>query len=137
MQNIQSTNLRYLVTISTNKPMETHTWQNGNMTGIETAALIAMILLRSEENVTIATFQNIGIYLVDVYKTNSFDDILKTIKKMPVGNINSSKPILWAKKQSKQYDVFINIIDQIFPKYDESQENLISYKEHMNLPQTK
>lgn len=118
--------------------METHTWQNGNMTGIETAALIVLILLRSEENVTIATFKNIGIYLVNVYRTDSYDDVLKTLKAMPVGNTNSSKPILWAKKQSKQYDVFINIMDQIYQKHDESQENLISYKEHMNdLPNTK
>lgn len=135
-KNIQSTNLRYLVTIST-KSMETQTWQNGNMTGLETAALIAMILLRSEENVTIATFKNIGIYLVNVYKTDSFEDILKILKGMPIGSTNSSKPILWAKKQSKQYDVFINIMDQIFQKHDESQDNLMSYKEHMNLPHAK
>ncbi|KAG5311801.1 RO60 protein, partial [Acromyrmex insinuator] len=136
-KNIQPTNLRYLVTISTNKSMEVSTWQNGNMTGIETAALIALILLRSEENVTIATFKNVGIYILNVYKTDSFEDILKTLKTAPLGSSNQSKPILWAKKQSKQYDVFINIIDQILQKHDESQENLISYKEHLNLPDTK
>lgn len=117
--------------------MEVSTWQNGNMTGIETAALIALILLRSEENVTIATFKNVGIYIVNVYKTDSFEDILETLKTAPLGSSNQSKPILWAKKQSKQYDVFINIIDQILQKHDESQENMISYKEHLNLPDTK
>jgi len=117
--------------------MEASTWQNGNMTGIETAALIALILLRSEENVTIATFKNIGICTVNICKTDSFEDILKTLKTMSIGSTNPSKPILWAKKQSKQYDVFINIIDQILQKHDESQENLISYKEHLKLPDTK
>jgi len=117
--------------------MEAHTWQNGNMTGIETAALIALILIRSEENVTVATFKNIGMNLIEFYKTASYDDVLKILKTMPVGSTNSSKPILWAKKQSKQYDVFINIMDEIYQKYDESQENLISYKERMNLPNTK
>lgn len=118
--------------------MEAYTWQNGNMTGIETAALIALILIRSEENVTIATFKNIGMNLIkEFYKTDSYDHVLKTLKTMPVGSTNSSKPILWAKNQSKQYDVFINIMDQIYQKYDESQENLISYKERMNLPNTK
>lgn len=125
------------MTISTNKSMEAHTWQNGNMTGIETASLIALILLRSEENVTIATYKNVGIYIANVYKTNSFEDILKTLKSMPIGNTNSSKPIVWAKKHSKQYDVFINIIDQIYLKHDESQENLLLYKEHLQLPNTK
>ncbi|XP_028050393.1 60 kDa SS-A/Ro ribonucleoprotein [Monomorium pharaonis] len=138
-KNIQPTNLRYLVTIST-KSMDVPTWQNGNMSGIETAALIALILLRSEENVTIATFKNTGIHcinLVNVCKTDSFEHILRTLKAMPIGSTNLSKPILWAKKQSEQYDVFINIMDQIIQKHDESQENLISYKEHLNLPQTK
>ncbi|XP_011863194.1 PREDICTED: 60 kDa SS-A/Ro ribonucleoprotein-like [Vollenhovia emeryi] len=136
-KNIQSTNLRYLVTISTNKLMEANTWQNGNMTGLETAALIALILLRSEENVTIATFKSLGHYSVNVYKTDSFDDILKALKEPSSGNINSSKPISWAKQNSKEYDVFINVMDQIFQKYDDSEESLISYKQQMNLPHAK
>ncbi|XP_011708161.1 PREDICTED: 60 kDa SS-A/Ro ribonucleoprotein-like [Wasmannia auropunctata] len=139
-KNIQSTKLRYLVTISTNKAMETSTWQNGNMTGLETAALIALTLLRSEENVTIATFRNVGIYIVNVQGTDSYDDILNAIRsasRVHQGSTNPSKPILWAKNKPKQYDVFINIMDQIFQKHDESQEHLISYKEDQNLPDTK
>ncbi|XP_071557954.1 RNA-binding protein RO60 isoform X2 [Temnothorax nylanderi] len=136
-KNIQPTNLRYLVTISTNKSMEIHTWQNGNMTGIETAALIALILLRSEEDVTIATFTNNGISPVNFCNTDSFDHILETLRAIPIGSTNTSKPILWATDNSKRYDVFINIMDQIFQRNDESQEKLIVYKENMKLPNTK
>ncbi|KYN05003.1 PREDICTED: 60 kDa SS-A/Ro ribonucleoprotein-like [Cyphomyrmex costatus] len=136
-KNIQPTNLRYLVTISTNKSMEASTWQNGNMTGLETAALMALILLRSEENVTIATYRNVGIHPVNVFKTDSFEDILKTLKMVSLGSTNSSKPIFWATARSKQFDVFINIMDQILQKHDESQERLKSYKEDLNLPDTK
>ncbi|XP_077267898.1 RNA-binding protein RO60 [Temnothorax americanus] len=138
-KNIQPTKFRYLVTISTNKSMEIPTWQNGNMTGIETAALIALILLRSEENVTIATFTNDGdgISPVNVRNADSFEHILATLKASLVGSTNTSKPILWATKKSKPYDVFINIMDQIFQRHDESQEKLIAYKEHMKLPDTK
>ncbi|TGZ53913.1 RNA-binding protein RO60 [Temnothorax longispinosus] len=138
-KNIQPTKFRHLVTISTNKSMEIRTWQNGNMTGIETAALIALILLRSEENVTIATFTNDGdgISPVNVRNTDSFEHILATLTTSPIGSTNTSKPILWATNKSKPYDVFINIIDQIFQRHDESQEKLIAYKEHMKLPDTK
>jgi hypothetical protein len=121
--------------------MEAQTWQNGNMTGIETAALIALILLRSEENVTIATFNtNLGNHLINVVnisKTDSFENILTTLNVVPVESINPSRSIVWALKQSEKYDVFINIVDQIYEKHDDSQEALISYKEQMNLPQTK
>ncbi|KAG5326532.1 RO60 protein, partial [Acromyrmex heyeri] len=99
--------------------------------------LCSLIIINLIDNITIATFKNVGIYILNVYKTDSFEDILKTLKTAPLGSSNQSKPILWAKKQSKQYDVFINIIDQILQKHDESQENLISYKEHLNLPDTK
>ncbi|KAL0112874.1 hypothetical protein PUN28_012254 [Cardiocondyla obscurior] len=136
-KNIRSTKLRYLVTISTNKPMDARTWQTGSMSGMESAALITMLLLRSEEDITIATFKNSGIYVVNIHKTASFDDVLKTLRGMPTGCTNTSRPILWAKKQSGPYDVFINIMDQIFMKLDESQESLIAYKEFMNLPNTK
>ena len=122
--------------------MEAQTWQNGNMTGIETAALIALILLRSEENVTIATFKGLTfrghfIDVVNISKTDSFENILKTLKAMPVESVIPDSPIMWAHKQSEKYDVFINIVDQIYEKHDDSQEVLTSYKEQMNLPQTK
>ncbi|KAL6264921.1 hypothetical protein P5V15_005015 [Pogonomyrmex californicus] len=134
-KNVQSTNLRYLVTISTHKNMEGRTWQNGNMTGIETASLIIMLLLRSEENVDVVTFENNEITKLEVNKTNSFEDILKVLKAIPLERtINMNKPILWAKKQSEKYDVLINVIDQIYPKYIECQENLISYKTELKIP---
>ncbi|XP_011168506.1 60 kDa SS-A/Ro ribonucleoprotein [Solenopsis invicta] len=137
--NIQSTNLRYLVTINTNKLMDAPTWQNGNMTGFETAALIALILLRSEENVTIATFNPLGDHFINVLdiQTESLENILRTLKTTPGESVILNRPIVWALKQSEKYDIFINIVDQIYEKHDDSQEVLISYKEQMNLPQTK
>ncbi|XP_029156043.1 60 kDa SS-A/Ro ribonucleoprotein-like [Nylanderia fulva] len=134
----QSTNLRYLVTISTNKAMEACTWQTANMTGIETGCLIAMMLLRCETNVTIATFKNNGgVNTVNVNQTQSFSEILDVLHKIPIGSTNLSKPILWAMKEKAKYDVFINIVDQVYEKYDESQNTFISYRNDMQLPQAK
>ncbi|KAL6449393.1 hypothetical protein ACFW04_000763 [Cataglyphis niger] len=134
----QPTNLRYLVTIGMNKPMlEGRAWQNANMTGAETGCLIAMMLLRCETNVTVATFKHVGVYTADVDKTQSCSDILATLKKIPVAGINLSKPILWAMKQKTKYDVFINVVDQVYEKYDESQKALISFRDELKHPQAK
>lgn len=117
--------------------LEGRTWQNANMTGAETGCLIAMMLLRCETNVTVATFKHVGVYTADVDKTQSCSDILATLKKIPVAGINLSKPILWAMKQKTKYDVFINVVDQVYEKYDESQKALISYRDELKHPQAK
>ena len=136
----QSTNLRYLLTISTNKAMEAPTWHNANMTGVETGCLIAMMLLRCETNVTIATYKNVQeqVTTVNVDKTQSFSNILDILKtKTPVGGTNLSKPILWAKNEKAKYDVFINVVDQVYERCDDSQNTFISYRDDMKLPQAK
>ncbi|GAB1861055.1 60 kDa SS-A/Ro ribonucleoprotein [Camponotus japonicus] len=132
------TNLRYLVTISMNRVMlDERAWHNGNMTGAETGCLIAMILLRCETDVTVATFKQHGLYTANVNKTQSYSEILKTLQEIPAAGTNMSKPLLWAMKQKAKYDVFINIVDQVYEYCDESQKALISYRNELNLPQTK
>ncbi|XP_072765647.1 RNA-binding protein RO60 [Anoplolepis gracilipes] len=134
----QPTNLRYLVTISMNKMMlEGRAWHNANMTGAETGCLIAMMLLRCETNVTVATFKHVGVYKADVDKTQSFSEIMKTLKGIPVAGTNLSKPITWAMKQKTKYDVFINVVDQVYEKYDDSQTTFTTYRDELKLPQAK
>lgn len=130
--------MRYLVTISMNRVMlDERAWHNGNMTGAETGCLIAMILLRCETDVTVATFKQHGLYTANVNKTQSYSEILKTLQEIPAAGTNMSKPLLWAMKQKAKYDVFINIVDQVYEYCDESQKALISYRNELNLPQTK
>lgn len=119
--------------------MDEYTWHNAHMTGIETGCLIAMMLLRCGTNVTVATYGLNGISTVNIDRTQSFDKILKTLKQIPGirGVINLNKPIMWAKKQKKKYDVFINVVDQIFEKHDESPEALISYRDELQHSQAK
>jgi len=117
--------------------LDERAWHNGNMTGAETGCLIAMILLRCETDVTVATFKQHGLYTANVNKTQSYSEILKTLQEIPAAGTNMSKPLLWAMKQKAKYDVFINIVDQVYEYCDESQKALISYRNELNLPQTK
>ena len=135
---IQPTGLRYMVTINMNKVMlETHAWRSGNVNGAEAGCMIALALLRSEKNVTIATFKNVGIHTVNIDKTASFGQAMRRLQQMPVGNVNLGKPMSWAAYQNNKYDVFINVVDQIFEKTDTSEEALQAYKAKVKLPNTK
>ncbi|CAL7947863.1 unnamed protein product [Xylocopa violacea] len=135
---IQPTGLRYMVTINMNKVMlETHTWRSGNVNGAEAGCMIALALLRSEKNVTVATFKNIGIHTVNIDKTASFGQAMRRLQQMPVGNVNVGKPMSWAAHQNNKYDIFINVVDQIFEKSDTSEEALQAYKTKLKLPNTK
>ncbi|OAD61808.1 60 kDa SS-A/Ro ribonucleoprotein [Eufriesea mexicana] len=134
---IQPTGLRYMVTINMNKTMvETHTWRSGNMTGAEAGCIIALALLHSEKNVTIATFKNSGIHIVNFEKT-SFGQAMRELKQMPTGHVNLNKPMSWAAHENNKYDVFINVVDQIFEKFDTSEEALQAYKAKLQLTNTK
>ncbi|XP_031849518.1 RNA-binding protein RO60 [Nomia melanderi] len=135
---VQPTGLRYMVTINMNKVMlETHTWRSGNVNGAEAGCMIALALLRSEKNVTVATFKNVGIHAVSIDKTASFGQAMRRLQQMPVGNVNLGKPMSWAAHQNNKYDVFINVVDRIFEKSDTSEEALQAYRLKMKLPNTK
>ncbi|XP_017880741.1 60 kDa SS-A/Ro ribonucleoprotein-like [Ceratina calcarata] len=136
--NVQPTGLRYMVTINMNKVMlETHCWRSGNVNGAEAGCMIALALLRSEKHVTVATFKNVGIHTVNIDKTASFGQAMRRLQQMPVGNVNLSKPMAWAAHQNNKYDVFVNVVDQIFEKSDTSEEALQTYKTKLKLPNTK
>ncbi|KAF3422284.1 hypothetical protein E2986_09484 [Frieseomelitta varia] len=135
---LQSTGLRYMITISMSKAMsETHIWRNGNINGVEAGCMIALALLRSEKNVTVATFKNAGIHVATIEKNATFSQIMKKLQLMPVGNANLGKPMSWAGYQNYKYDVFINVVDQIFEKSDTSEEALQAYNTKLKLKNTK
>lgn len=117
--------------------LETRTWRSGNVNGAEAGCMIALALLRSEKNVTVATFKNVGIHTVNIDKTASFGQAIRRLKQMPVGTVNLGKPMSWAAYQNNRYDVFINIVDQIFEKSDTSEEALQAYRTKLKHPNTK
>lgn len=119
--------------------MNEHAWpiQSGNVFGVEAGCFIAFMLLRSEQEVTVATFKKIGICTSNIDGSIPFDMFVERIQELPSGNTRLSKPILWAQRQRKVYDVFINVVDQVNEKYDDSQEALLDYRQQMGCSTTK
>lgn len=122
--------------------MEQHVWQGGNVTGFEAACLITMMLLRCENSVEVGTFKDNGIYQTYVTKEDTLEEIMKSIKKPPVMCGELKNPMLWAAKEKKEFDVFINIIAQIYDKEKEESlkkmtKALKEYRNELGLPKAK
>ncbi|XP_066584873.1 RNA-binding protein RO60-like [Prorops nasuta] len=135
---LEPTNLRYMITINTNKIMlESRAWRNGNLNGLEAGCIIALSLLRSEENVTIATFDNAGVHIANIEKTLSFPQTMRKLQQATPGTVKLNEPMVWASQQNNRYDVFINVVDQINEKNDKSEKVVAAYRTSMKLPQAK
>ena len=112
-------------------------WHCGNMNAAEVGCLLALSLLRSEKNVTVATFKDVGIHTANIEKNSTFGHALRRMQQLPTGTVNLSKPMSWASYKNKKYDVFINVVHQISLKDDTSVEGITSYRTKMNLPDAK
>ncbi|XP_012280335.1 60 kDa SS-A/Ro ribonucleoprotein [Orussus abietinus] len=138
LAHLEPTRLRYMVVINMNKLMlESRAWRSGNVTAAEAGCLIALSLLRCEKTVTVATFKHIGVHVVNLDRNGTFGQAMRKLQQAPVGTVDISKPMSWATHQNKKYDIFINIVDQITQKLDESREAIKAYRTKMNLPNVK
>lgn len=139
LQFLKPTNLRFMVTINMSKPMQqTRTWHSGNVNVAEAGCMIALSLLRCEKNVTIATFKDVGVHTINLDPTSSFGQAMRRLQNMPTGLVDLGKAMSWAAHKGKKYDVFINVVDQMFlTTTDASMEALSAYRQKMNLPNTK
>ncbi|XP_058791736.1 RNA-binding protein RO60-like isoform X2 [Phymastichus coffea] len=135
---LQPTNVRYMITINMNKTMlDNGCWQCGNVNAAEAGCLIALSLLRAEKSVTVAIFTDNGIQCVDVDMNSTLVQMMRKLEPTNVEAIDLSKPMLWAAKENKSINVFINVVDQIYKKSDSSEEGIKAYREIMNIPKAK
>lgn len=135
---LEPTGLKYLITIDMSKTMqESRVWHCGNMIPAEVGCLLALSLLRSEKNVTIATYKNVGIHVTNFDKNHSFAQAYTKLSHQPTGIVNLNKPMAWATFQKKRYDVFINVVDMISMNTDTSVEGIKTYRTKMKLPDAK
>lgn len=130
-----------MVTIGLGKKMMCgRAWQCANMTAFDVGCLIAMTLVRQETDVTVATVKNHKIIVSEIDNEETFEQVGNKLhhsedpSSAPYKKLG--KPLLWAMKMKKEYDVFINIVDQVL-KLDKSQECLSMYRNVMKLPEAK
>ncbi|XP_011506346.1 PREDICTED: 60 kDa SS-A/Ro ribonucleoprotein-like [Ceratosolen solmsi marchali] len=136
---LQATNHRYFIAIDTSRRMiENGCWRNGNVNAFEAGCLIAYSLIRTEKNVTIATFKNSVVESV-IINADDHDDLtflqfMKKLQSKTLENIDVAKLITEAFKKHNHYDVFINLIDKIDDLPEYSEDDIDMYKKKLKLP---
>lgn len=137
LQNLKATGLRYMITINVNKIMwKCPTWRSGNVNAAEAGFLMAYALSRCEKDVTTAAFDVIDVHIINLNQPLHFSSLMNAYQPMPNNIVRLSSPIMWASQKGYQYDVFINVMDDIVD-YTECAEVFEDYKNQMNLPNTK
>ncbi|XP_046738503.1 60 kDa SS-A/Ro ribonucleoprotein-like [Diprion similis] len=141
---LEPTGLKYMITIDMNKAMQgSPAWRCGNLSSAEAGCLIALCLLRSEVNVTVAVFKKFSVHEVYLNKNASLGQIVKKMKQTPTGDVNLEKPMIWAAEKKKQFDVFINVVDVVDKRFgnevrtDNPRKAIKEYRSKMGLKNAK
>ncbi|XP_063547097.1 uncharacterized protein LOC134754692 [Cydia strobilella] len=88
------------------------------------AIILALQILKREDNVKLAVFTEEGVQIVNVDKKSaSIDQAEFILRKAKLGRVQLDAPIEWAAKKKNKYDVFINMVDRTtrFMELDEEQ----------------
>lgn len=86
---------------------------NNNVTPGHAAIILALQLLKRENNVKLAVFTEEGIEIVTIER--NFSNIGETefvLRKANLGRVQLDAPIEWAAKHNEKFDVFINMVDR-------------------------
>ena len=103
---VEPTGKRYCLAVDLGGSMTSPvTWSNG-MNAREAAAALSMVTVRSEEQCEVVGFSETVMPLA-VNRNMLLTDVVNVISDVPVGVTDCSAPILWARRENKEFDVFI------------------------------
>ncbi|CAH0559179.1 unnamed protein product [Brassicogethes aeneus] len=108
--NIQSTGLKFLITIDVTESMNLPCLHSKNITSIEAALAITLSFLKSEKNVTTALFKDKDIQLINFKSSDSYSDNLKKLKEHKSTYMIPFSGVEWALHKNKSFDVLINFV---------------------------
>ncbi|KAL1491591.1 hypothetical protein ABEB36_012166 [Hypothenemus hampei] len=144
--NVQATNKRYLLTIDvTSESKKAICIGSKFLTLLEAAVAYAIVLLRVEKDVTIATYKDDKVEFFSVGKKVSYADLLKKITAQSSTYSYIFAPVEWAASEKKHVDIFVNFIHNNFIRKVPQEKNLtkikyepiLKYRSKVNLPNAK
>lgn len=110
-RNITPTGRRVMVTIDLMQARMTRPCFGTKLVNcLEAASLIAMSFLKSEKDVTIASFNGDCVNIIQIAKGMTYNQVLQKLKETNSDYVLLSKPFLWATEKNKHIDVFINVL---------------------------
>ncbi|XP_050027151.1 RNA-binding protein Ro60 [Dermacentor andersoni] len=104
--------MRYLVAVDVRGPM-THARTRGldGLTPAEVSALLLQALVRSRDAITAVAFSARGLAPLDLDAQMSLADISRRLRETPMGPVDVSLPLQWAREQKRVFDLVLVCTD--------------------------
>jgi 60 kDa SS-A/Ro ribonucleoprotein len=103
--NVTPTNKKQLIGIDISGSMGMYNVPNSNLTCMEAAAAMAMVIARSEPNYDMMVFSDKP-QMVDISPTDRLDDVMSKIFKFRMGATDCSLPMIYAHAKKLDVDTF-------------------------------
>lgn len=134
---VPTTGKRYLVAVDVRSPMaHGRTVGLGALTPAEASGLLLQALARAETGVTALAFSARGLVDMEINNKMTLSDISRRMRETPMGPVNVSLPLRWAREQKRPFDLFLVCTDNQTQAWDvHPAEALKEYREALNLPQ--
>ncbi|XP_029829834.2 60 kDa SS-A/Ro ribonucleoprotein [Ixodes scapularis] len=134
---LPTTGKRYLVAVDVRSPMaHGRTVGLGALTPAEASGLLLQALARAETGVTALAFSARGLVDMEINNKMTLSDISRRMRETPMGPVNVSLPLRWAREQKRPFDLFLVCTDNQTQAWDvHPAEALKEYREALNLPQ--
>lgn len=136
---VSPTGKRYLVAVDVRGPM-THGRTRGldGLTPAEVSALMLQALVRTGDAVTAVAFSARGLTPLDVDGQMSLADISRRMRETPMGAVDVSLPLRWAREQKHLFDLVLVCTDNQTQSWSiHPAQALKEYRESCSLPDTR
>lgn len=104
--NVEPTGKRWMLALDVSGSM---TWSNiagvPGLTPRVASSAMAMVIARTEEDYVIGAFSH-GISILDISPKQRLDDVMRRVDGLDFGSTDCSLPMVWARKEKKDFDVF-------------------------------
>lgn len=133
------TGKRYLVAVDVRGPM-THGRTRGldGLTPAEVSALMLQSLVRTGDTITAVAFSARGLTPLDVDSRMSLADISRRMRETPMGPVDVSLPLRWAREQKHLFDLVLVCTDNQTQSWSvHPAQALKEYRESCSLPDTR
>lgn len=135
-KNVVPTNKRYCLALDVSGSM-TCPINGGVLSCRDASAAMANIFLRTEKNVECVAFQDELTPLPFTHEM-TVNEMVEYVDKLPFGGTDCALPMVWAKNERKQFDVFVVFTDcETWAGKVHPFEALKTYREQLAIPDAK
>lgn len=131
--NVEPTGKRIALCLDVSGSMDWEDVPSINMTPRTASAVMAMVNYRVEENSLIWAFSH-KMQDVNIYKTDSLNDVVRTLKSIPMGGTNCDLPMITARENRIPVDAFVIYTDdETWAGDTHPAQELEAYRESMSI----